>query len=58
MQFRFYAYALASLGMLRTHLELVARFQYAPEVELQPIVEKTDKIDRMIEKLMMPDLED
>ncbi len=58
MEFRFYAYALASLGMLQTHLELARRFKYVPDVEIKPLFEKTDKIGRMVEKLMLPDLED
>ncbi|MBS1903301.1 MAG: four helix bundle protein [Bacteroidetes bacterium] len=58
MEFRFYAYALATLGMLQTHLELAARFKYVPEVEIKPLFEKTEKIGRMIEKLMLPDFEE
>lgn len=57
MEFRFYAYALASIGMLQTQLELAERFKYVPAVEVKPVFEKTDKISKMIEKLMMPDFE-
>lgn len=58
MEFRFYAYALATLGMLQTHLELAVRFKYVPQVEAKPVFEKADKIGRMIEKLMLPEMED
>lgn len=57
MEFRFYAYALASLGMLQTHLELAERFKYLPKVEIRPVLEKTEKIAKMVEKLMMPQMD-
>ncbi|HYM20465.1 MAG TPA: four helix bundle protein [Candidatus Kapabacteria bacterium] len=55
MAFRFFAYTLATIGMLETHLELSVRFKYVPKLEANPVFEKCKKISRMVEKMVMPE---